>query len=119
MIKNSTTSEMKTLSDCINKQVLNGYTEDFKASEDENKLISVQTEKTYNPEDVNVVNFYRFEGASDPSDNAILYVIEGKDGAKGTLVDAYGPYADDNVEEFMQKVDEINKKPAKNDQPAH
>jgi len=112
MEKNSTTEEMKTLSDCINKQVLNGYTEDFKAAE--TGILSLQKEKIFKADEVTVVNFYRFEGASDPSDNSILYVIETNDGTKGTLVDAYGPYADPKVDKFMQDV-EVNKKPANND----
>ncbi len=114
MEQNSTSEEMKTLSSCLNKLVLDGYTEDFKAGE--KGIVSLQTEKTYEANNVNIVNFYRFEGVSDPSDNAILYVIETNDGAKGTLVDAYGPYADTKVEEFMKEVEAVNKKPVHNDQ---
>lgn len=33
MIKNATTADMKTLTQCLNKLMLDGYTEDFKASE--------------------------------------------------------------------------------------
>jgi hypothetical protein len=57
----------------------------------------------------------RFEGASDPADNTILYVIETNDGIKGTLVDAYGSYADPKVTTFMEEVAEINKKTVKKD----
>ncbi len=104
---------MKTLASCINKLVLDGYTEDFKAAE--RGLLSLQKEKIYNSSEVQVVNFYRFEGASDPSDNAILYAIETNDGTKGTLVDAYGPYADQKVQQFIQEVEAINKKPVHHD----
>lgn len=110
MQKNSTTAEMKTLASCLNKLVLDGYTEDFKAGE--RGLLSLQHERIYEPGDVQVVNFFRFEGASDPADNSILYVIETNDGIKGTLVDAYGPYADAKVNSFMEEVSEINKKAA-------
>jgi len=112
----ASTEDMKTLASCLNKLILDGYTEDFKAGE--RGLLSLQKERIYEAGEVNVVNFFRFEGPSDPADNAILYVIETTDGTKGTLVDAYGPYADDNVERFMQEVEGINKKavnhPAKN-----
>lgn len=108
MQKNSTTAEMKTLSACINKLVIDGYTEDFKAGE--RGLLSLQKERIYEANEVTLVNFYRFEGASDPSDNAILYVIETNDGTKGTLVDAFGPYADSNVDKFIQAVEGITKK---------
>lgn len=109
MEKNSTTDEMKTLTTCLNKLVLDGYTEDFKAGE-RGVLLSLQHEKMYQPADVHVVNFFRFEGASDPADNSILYVIETNDGIKGTLVDAYGPYSDAKVNSFMEEVEEITKK---------
>jgi len=109
MQKNSTTAEMKTLASCLNKLVMDGYTEDFKAGE-RGVLLSLQHERMYGPGDVQVVNFFRFEGASDPADNSILYVIETNDGVKGTLVDAYGPYADAKVNSFMEEVEEITKK---------
>ncbi len=99
---------MTSLSTSINKLVLQGFTEHFQASE--NALVSLRTEKNYKPEEVEVVNFFRFEGASDPADNAILYAIKTSDGTQGTLTDAYGPYADPNVTKFMKRVEEITKK---------
>lgn len=113
MQKNSTSSDMKTLASCINKMVQDGYEEDFKISE--SGLLSMHAEKLYQPGEVNIVNFYRFEGASDPADNSILYVIETNDGVKGTLTDAYGPYADPQVSKFMEEVSEIHKKPVNHD----
>jgi hypothetical protein len=44
---------------------------------------------------------------------SILYVIETSDGRKGTLIDAYGLYADDNIGEFMKEVEDIQKKVTK------
>lgn len=113
MQTNSTTEEMKSLATCLNKLVLDGYTEDFKAAE--RGLLSLQSERIYEPTQVHVVNFFRFEGASDPADNTILYVIETNDGVKGTLVDAYGSYADAKVTAFMAEVEDINKKTVNND----
>jgi hypothetical protein len=112
MQKVSTTADMKTLASCLNKLVLDGYTEDFNAGE--RGLLSLQHERLYDPHHVKIVNFYRFEGASDPADNSILYVIETNDGVKGTLVDAYGPYADPKVQKFMEEVESINKKAVHN-----
>jgi len=107
MLRNATTEDMKTLSLTLNKLLSKGYDTDFKV-EEEGLLKSIQSEKSYKPEDINVVDFYRFEGASDPADNSILYAIETRDGVKGTLVDAFGPYADKKVETFMQEVDNNN-----------
>jgi len=99
---------MKSLSMLSNKMVLNGYDDDFKITDE--GLKSLKTEKVYSPEQINVINFFRFEGQSDPNDNTIMYVIETSDGLKGTLVDAYGAYADRKVSEFMTSVESIQKK---------
>ena len=109
MEKNATTEDMKTLASCLNKLVLDGYTNDFKVNE-KGQLFSMQTGKIYKPDDVHIVNFYRFEGASDPADNSILYAIETSDGVKGTLTDAYGPYAEPLVTVFMKTVEDMSKK---------
>ena len=108
MVKHATTEDMKTLSSCINKLVLDGYTANLNVTD--NGLFSSETNKNYQPKDIHIVNFFRFEGASDPADNAILYAVELSDGTKGTLTDAYGPYSDPQVEKFIKQVEDINKK---------
>ena len=108
MVKHATTEDMKTISSCINKLVLDGYTANLQVTDD--GLFSIEKDKYYKPNDVRIANFFRFEGASDPADNAILYAIELSDGTRGTLTDAYGPYADVKVEKFMKQVEDINKK---------
>ena len=99
---------LNTMVDCVNSLILKGFTEDFKAKD--SGLLSLSTKKLYKPEEVKVLNFYRFEGNSDPADNSILYAVETADGKRGTLVDAYGPYADSHVTKFMHEVEEISKK---------
>lgn len=105
---NTNNPYMKTLALCLNKVIKDGYTEDFKVSD--SGLVALQDNQKYAPEQVHVVNFFRFEGFSDPADNSILYVIETSDGKKGTLIDAYGPYADEKVNKFMQQVEDVQKK---------
>ena len=109
MQTNSKTDNMQTLSECINKLVIDGYDVDFKVDE-KGKLYSPRKEKSYSAEKVHIVNFFRFEGASDPDENAILYAIETDNGEKGTLSDAYGAYADPKVSKFIQMVEDISKK---------
>ncbi len=99
---------MKSLSACLNKMVLDGYDDDFKIND--KGLKSLKTNKIYQPDEIHISNFFRFEGQSDPNDNTILYVIETEDGVKGTIVDAYGPYADTKLTEFLNKVEDFNKK---------
>jgi hypothetical protein len=104
---------MKSLSACLDKMIAEGFTDDFKAQED--GLRSLRTDKIYQPDDVKIVNFFRFEGASSTDDMSILYVIEANDGVKGTLVDAFGTYADEDVNNFILAVERIQKKVVKSD----
>jgi hypothetical protein len=111
MENNDLIPHMKSLSMISNKMVLQGYDDDFKITDE--GLKSLKTEKVYQPDQINVINYFRFEGQSDPNDNTILYVIETSDGVKGTVVDAYGAYADRKLAEFMNNVESISKKTAK------
>ncbi len=46
---------------------------------------------------------YRFEGESDPSDLAVVYAISSKTKAKkGVLIDAYGTYADPQLDKKIK-----------------
>ena len=102
------TVQMQTLSEASNKALEKGYKESFKVV---GKGLTTETqEKFYTPEEVKIVNFFRFEGYSDPMDNAILYIIETTDGVKGTLIDAYGAYADAKLSKFIHDVENIQKK---------
>ncbi len=102
-------TEMTTLVSCTNRLVKEGYTENFVAHK--TGIEAPTAKKLYVPAEVRIVNFYRFEGESDPADNAVLYAIEAKDGTKGLLVDAYGgPYVDQRIGQFIKEVEAIHKK---------
>ncbi|MEO6302667.1 MAG: hypothetical protein ABIP51_05805 [Bacteroidia bacterium] len=102
-------SEMTTMTGCMNKLQADGYTENFVAKE--KGLEAPSTQKIYTPAQVKIVSFYRFEGESDPGDNAIVYAVETNDSVKGMLVDSYGgPYANRKVSQFITEVEEITKK---------
>ncbi len=108
MEQQTNTGQMNTLSGCMNKLVSEGYTTDFKV--DEKGLTTTGNGKHYKPDEVHIKNFFRFEGASDPADSAILYAIELDDGTKGTLTDAYGSYDDQDIGKFIKQVEDIEKK---------
>lgn len=93
---------LRNLAQSLNAFMQQGFEMNFKAVKE--GLLCVETERVFRPDELLVVNFYRFEGVSDPADNTILYLIESKDGTKGTLVDAYGAYADPLVSAFMENV---------------
>ena len=92
----------------VKKLEAEGFTDQFRV---EKKMLQSLTDpkKKYKAKDIISVNFYRYEGISDPDDMSIIYAIETADGQKGTLVDAYGRYSDEETGAFMQDV-EIHKK---------
>lgn len=101
--------EMTTMTGCMNKLQSDGYTENFIAKE--KGLEAPSKQKVYTPDQIKINSFYRFEGESDPGDNAIVYAVETNDGIKGMLVDSYGgPYANHNVSQFITEVENISKK---------
>lgn len=99
--------EMTTLVKCTNTLAHEGYTENFIAKE--KGIEAPSKKKIYKPGDVKINSFYRFEGESDPADNAILYAIETSDGTKGMLIDGYGAYTNSLVSKFILEVEEIGK----------
>lgn len=101
-------SDMKTMVSCTNMLNTLGFATQFKAYRE--GLMSLATKVVYFPEEVEIVDFFRFEGESDPEDSAILYAIETICGERGTLTDAYGMYSDSHVTNFIKQVREIQKK---------
>jgi hypothetical protein len=104
---NDRLTNMTDMVTCMNKLLGDGFVEQFKV--EKGRLYTADKKKHYKPNDIKMVNFYRFEGPSNPDDMSILYAVETVDGVKGTLVDAYGLYADEGTGAFMQEV-EIHKK---------
>lgn len=95
--------EMTTLSHILEKLRIKKFDNEFKMTENG---FTAGNKKSYNPEDLKIIRTYRFEGESDPSDNAILYLIEANDGLIGYSLDAYGAYSDqpEGYDDFIRKV---------------
>ncbi|PHN03055.1 phosphoribosylpyrophosphate synthetase [Flavilitoribacter nigricans] len=91
-----------TLSQALEDLKDQGYTYDFNL--EEKQLGCEKLNKNFAPKDFKVVGSYRFEGMSNPDDNSVIYVIETASGEKGTLVDAYGTYADSLSLEMAQRL---------------
>ena len=99
---NDRTTFMTDLEKCMDQLESEGYSDQFRV--EKGKLVDLTNKKKYKPAEVKAVNFYRFEGVPNPDDMSILYAIETSDGRKGTLVDAYGLYSDDDTGEFLNKI---------------
>ena len=76
----------------IDELARRGFTDWFRVVEGNLRVLT--TGKLLKPEDLVIREVYRFEGISDPDDMAIVYAIESTAGIRGTLIDAFGVYAD-------------------------
>ena len=78
----------------------------------EHGLVSLSG-KSYKEDEVRMIRTYRFEGDSDPSEEAIVYIIEAKDGSIGYSIDNYGVYAnhtDDEYGWFIKRLTSVHSK---------
>jgi len=89
-----------TVTDAVKGLKQRGYTKDFNLEEN----CIVCHEEKFHPEDFEIVEVYRFEGDSDPADEAVVYAIESKNGDKGILVSGYGISADEMSSEMAKKL---------------
>lgn len=92
-----------TVSLALNSLKDRGFTTDFNIAFD--KLICNETKACLNPGEFEITEVYRFEGESNPADEAVVYALESKDGKmKGAFVSAYGTYADPMSDEMIKKI---------------
>ncbi len=92
-----------TVTDTLNDLKKRGYTTDFNLAFDKVKCTAIG--KCLSPAEFEITAQYRFEGESNPSDEAVIYTIVSKDGImKGTLVSAYGMYSEKINEEMIRKL---------------
>jgi hypothetical protein len=79
-----------------------GYTIDFNLEAD--SISCPDSHPPLKPSEFEIVEVYRFEGESDPADEAVVYAIESRDGRKGILVNGFGISADEIGEEMVEKL---------------
>ena len=79
-----------------------GYTIDFNLEAD--RISCDMTPLSLLPAEFEITEVYRFEGNSDPADEAVVYAIESRNGHKGVLVNGFGPSADKIGEEMIKKL---------------
>lgn len=57
------------------------------------------------PEPWAIVEIHRFEGDTDPADNAVLFVLKHRNGKdKGLIINAYGSSSDKKTDYFLTRV---------------
>lgn len=94
-----------TVSEAVQQLVDDGYTTDFALRPALVHCGECQT--THSAEGAVIERTYRFEGASDPDDEAIVIGMRCPHcGARGVLVSGYGPSADpDEIDVIRSLVD--------------
>jgi hypothetical protein len=92
-----------TVTEAVNGLKSRGYQIDFNVAFD--KLICSENKICLNPGEFKIVEVYRFEGESNPSDEDVVYAVESEDGKiKGVFTSAFGLYADTLSNEMIQKL---------------
>ncbi|RFS19137.1 phosphoribosylpyrophosphate synthetase [Chitinophaga silvatica] len=91
----------ETVTEAINDLRKRGYTEDFNLLFDS---IQSKNNTKVRPEDFEVKETYRFEGETDPGDEAVVYGIETINGEKGVLMYGFGVYSEDMSEDLIRKL---------------
>lgn len=89
-----------TVSEAINELRKQGFTEDFNL---EKNCIVCHPDK-FEHDEFEIVDVYRYEGNTDPADEATVYAIQSKSGIKGVLVTGYGISNDSLSTEILAKL---------------
>lgn len=89
-----------TVSESINYLRSKGFVLDFNPEEN---CIS-GTNCRFTPHQFEIVEVFRYEGNTDPADEAVVYAIQSEDGQKGILVTGYGVSDDPVSDEMLRKL---------------
>ncbi|MCD6018784.1 MAG: hypothetical protein K0S53_1905 [Bacteroidetes bacterium] len=89
----------ETVSEAINELQQKGFTIDFNLKEN-----SLDQHPEKFATEFEIVEVYRYEGNSDPGDEAVVYALESKSGEKGLLVTGYGISVDSKTTEILKKL---------------
>jgi len=89
-----------TVTEAVNGLKQRGYTLDFNLK---GSLVECEGQN-FNPKEFEITEFHRFEGNSDPGDEAVVYAIESRNGLKGVLVNAFGVYSEPLSDEMIKKL---------------
>lgn len=95
-------NQYSTLVAAITELQKRGFTHNFRVNE--NCQLEEQKGKCYLPTQVELVEFHRFDGMTNPSDDSILYAVKTSSGLKGMVVDSYGYNGSEITSRFMNEV---------------
>ncbi|MDP4150650.1 MAG: phosphoribosylpyrophosphate synthetase [Bacteroidota bacterium] len=91
-----------TLTEAINGLKQRGYTLDFNLGADQ--ITCHAHSVSLRPDEFEITEVHRFEGDSNPDDEAVVYAIESKHGHRGVLVNGFGISSDALGEEMVSRL---------------
>jgi len=97
---------MVTLSQVMEKLRQKGIDKELRMN-DQGEMRFENSEKKYEPSELVILKTYRFEGDSNPDDNAVLYVVKDNLGNQGMIIDSYGAdsnYPGDKFDTFLRDI---------------
>lgn len=95
---------METMQEAVQRFERQGFRQNFRAAP--KGRLTVDGDVLYEPEELVVEEVARFEGSSDPSDEAVLFALRTADGkVRGTFAATYGPQADPSTIEAVRRLD--------------
>lgn len=106
---------MVTLSQVMEKLRQRGIDKELRMN-DHGEMRLENSDKKYESSELVILKTYRFEGDSNPDDNAVLYVVKDSLGNHGMIIDSYGADSNYPGEEFdnflrnipVEEIDDYN-----------
>jgi hypothetical protein len=89
-----------TVTDAINQLRAKGFNLDFNLEKNRVKV----DQHEFTADEIEIVDVYRYEGASDPGDEATVYALASNSGLKGILVTGYGASSDESTDEILNQL---------------
>lgn len=100
---NSKVISYETVSEAINDLINRGYTTDFSIISTDECLICNNTSVCLPPSEFKIDEMHRFEGATDPGDEMVVYAISSEiHKTKGFIVNAFGIYENPKTSKIIE-----------------
>ena len=106
MENKETEDKMTTLSQVMTTLAQRGIHREYRMDE-EGKMKLDNSDHVYQPPNLTILRTYRFEGDSNPADNAVLYVVKDHEKNIGFILDSYGAesnYPGDQFDKFLREI---------------
>lgn len=98
-----------TVTEALSDLKQRGFIYDFNL--DNGRMQCKSLDRDFGEDELMIEETYRFEGPSDPADEAVVFALAAGD-VRGTFVDGYGASYDDKSLDFLQHLHQRPVRPA-------